>query len=408
MVETNTSVKRANGLLGLQFLSDFGDQITTGLLALCLLDITQSTGQVGFVYMITTLGYVLFTLVGGILGDRLSRRKILFGCDLGRGLTVLLMIVAIEHKSIMLIYITSFLLSILGSLHRPVKFAAWAESIPNAHLERYNSLSELSTQVSYVIGPLVASFLLLREWTNVGFSIDALTFFVCAISFTAIISERKRSPQLTQKGNRDLLKGFKLIGSSSEMMKYISYDAVQMIGYGAFNSTFLVLAQRDFGWTKVEYSYHLSIVALCTTLGALCGATRYVAKITSLTKLIGCAVISGSLLLTMLSVQSFPLSSVLFGMCDFLAIITIAVTRTKAQLIAKQDYPDHIVSIIAARSIVIKGATLLGATSCLLIDDLMSLDSTLTVFAFPVLLSFVPLLIVRRREVAVASLSQAS
>lgn len=177
MIRNETeSVGKSNIMLGLQFLSDFGDQITSALLALIMLDITQSTGKVGFVYIFTTLGFVLFTLVGGMLGDALSRRNIICLADIGRGLVVLLLIIATVKKSIALIYIASFLLSILGSIHGPVKISIWAESIPANSLERYNSLSELSVQSSAIFGPLIASFFILINWENFGFFIDALTF----------------------------------------------------------------------------------------------------------------------------------------------------------------------------------------------------------------------------------------
>src|SRR5262245_52997701 len=100
----NDSTYQAKILLGLQSLSDFGDQITHGLLALCLLDITKSTSKVGLVYFITTLGYLLFTLLGGILGDRISKRNILFLSDLGRGFVVIFIIFALKEQSIILIY----------------------------------------------------------------------------------------------------------------------------------------------------------------------------------------------------------------------------------------------------------------------------------------------------------------
>ncbi len=257
-------LNKANSLLGLQFLSDFGDQITTALLAAYLLDITQSATQVGLVYFITTLGYIVFTLIGGFIGDLFSKRNILIYSDLGRGFVVLLMIIAISEKSIFLIYCTSFLLAILGSLHRPVKTSIWTECIPEQRLEKYNSLSEFSIQASTIVGPLIASFLIVKEWTSMGFAIDAITFFACAIAFASIVA-RSHKPQHEMpptSPRRDFLQGFKAIFSEPEMLKYVSYDAIQMLGFGAFNAMFLVLAQRDYGWTKAEYSYHLSILAI--------------------------------------------------------------------------------------------------------------------------------------------------
>lgn len=265
MTQEPKNNRKAVILLALQFLSDFGDQIANALLALCLLDITNSTAKVGSVYLVTTLGYVFFTFVGGILGDSLSRRKILISSDVARGFVVLLMIVALSQKSIALIYATSFFLSILDSLHRPVKLSAWTETIPTSKLEKYMSLSELSIQGSTIFGPLIASLFLFLNWKSIGFVFDALTFFVCAFVFGKIVTDKAKEP-VGRTEKRDFLKGFKIIGHEPEIHKFVAYDAIQMLGFGAFNATFLILAQRDFGWSKAIYSYHLSVVALITVV----------------------------------------------------------------------------------------------------------------------------------------------
>jgi DHA3 family macrolide efflux protein-like MFS transporter len=390
MEQQNQSISKANTLLGLQFLSDFGDQIIHALLAVCLLDITKSTGKVGFVYFITTAGYLLFTFVGGFIGDKLSRKNILFSSNMGKGMVVLLLILAVQEKSIMLIYATSFLLSILGSLNSPVRISIWAESIPSKLLERYNSLSELSVQASIVIGPLIASFFVVRELIGVGFAIDSLAFFMCAIIFSQVIANK--SPEKAPKtGQRSFLNGFRIIKEQPELYRYVSYDAIQMIGFGAFNATFLVLAQRDFGWSKLDYSYHLSIAAGFTVLGALIGATNFAARMNHVNKLIACGVISAVSLWAAIRIQAFPMSSILVGICNSLAVLTMAVTRTKVQLFSKEFFPENLSSIIASRAIIIKGATLFGTGACLLIDDFISLENTLTLFIIPIALSIVPM-----------------
>lgn len=389
-VDSSVSIKKANTLLGTQFLADFGDQITSVLLALCLLDISKSTKEVGLVYFITTVGYVVFTLAGGLLGDRLSKRNVLFCSDIGRGLTVLILILAVREKSILLIYAVSFLFSFLGSLHRPVKVSIWAESIPTSFLERYNSLSELSVQTSTVLVPLIAAFFVEHALTTVGFSIDAGVYFTCAIIFARIVSSKSNPLSAVSDQKRDFLVGFKLIAKRAELSKYISYDAIQMIGYGAFNATFLVLAQRDFAWSKAHYSYHLSIVALFTVTGALLGATRYMQQVNPSHKLIFCALTSALAIFVALKIHTFPLSSLLVGICDGLTVLTMAVTRTKVQLMAKNTYPDFLSSIIAARYVTIKAATLLGTGTCLLMGDFISLKATLEFFAIFIALSAVP------------------
>lgn len=389
----NRAPDRGQILLGLQFLSDFGDQITTALLATCLLDITQSEGKVGFIYFVTTLGAIVFTLAGGFFGDQLSKRNILVYCDIGRGFIVLLMIIALQERSIFLIYCTSFLLAILGSLNRPVKASIWAQSISEKKLERYNSLSEFSVQGTAIVGPLIASFFIVKNWIGLGFVLDAITFFICAVVF-ALIFARQTSPRepVEHDSSKNFIKGFSTIFSDRDIFKYVFYDAIQMIGFGAFNAMFVVLAQRNFGWTKAEYSYHLSIVAVFTTIGAFFGAMKYVAKIDHIIKLRTCALACALALAGALHLQSFPFCSLLIGLCDGLSVLTIAITKTRVQIIAKNYYPARLTSIIAARFIIIKIATLFGTGACLVVNTWLDLKIALAIFLLPIGLSILPLL----------------
>ena len=177
--------------------------------------------------------------------------------------------------------------------------------------------------------------------------------------------------------------------------------------FGAFNATFLVLAQRDFGWSKADYSYHLTIVALFTTIGALVGATRWASKIDPVAKLAVCALISATALIAALKFHSFPLCSIFIGICDGIIVLTMAVSRTKVQLIAKLFYPEQLSSILASRSIIIKAATLLGTGACLLMENFLSLEVTLNLFVLPIALSFVPIFFGEPKGIPAAAIPQA-
>src|SRR5690606_3493061 len=153
-----------------------------------------------------------------------------------------------------------------------------------------------------------------------GFFVDALTFFTCALVFSRIALQTQEGAEKTIK--RDLLQGIKLIFHTTTIKKYIAYDAFQMLGFGAFNATFLVLAQRDFGFSKSQYSAHLTIVALLTAIGALLGATRKIEQINPTTKLTACAIFSGLALYIAIAMHSFPMSSFFVGICDALIVLT--------------------------------------------------------------------------------------
>ncbi len=240
--------------------------------------------------------------------------------------------------------------------------------MPARKLERYNNFSELSVQISTIIGPLVASAFIAYTFLGTGFVIDAMSFFICATVFAAIVAKQStRSANEQSQPQRNMFEGFKLIIRHPTLRNFIAYDALQMIGYGAFNATFLVLAQRDLQWSKFEFSWHLSIIAAFTALGAMLGASRFAEKFTTQTKLLWFAIITGCCLWGVLVLGTFPMSSILFGIGDALCVMTVAITRTQVQLKARTDHPNFLASILAARMIIIKFATLFGTGACLLL-----------------------------------------
>lgn len=384
------SDRAARTLLGLQAVSDFGDQISAALIALLVIDITKSTSKVGLVYLLSTFGFVFFTLLGGYLGDRISKRLLLSCADLGRGFVVLAMIFALFMKSLLLIYAASFFLSLLGSIHRPVKLSLWAASLPRHRHELYNSLSEVSTHTSVIAGPLIAAILIARDFANFGFVLDALTFFICALTFYVVVGEHKPATNVPH-AKSDVLIGFKHIFRSTELGKYISIDAIQMITHGAFNATLLVLLQRDYGFSKTQFSIHLSLAAAFAVAGALLGFSKHFVKINSTTKIIVCNFVVALSYALILVVKTFPLASIFFGICNAAAVITMVVTKTKVQLYASQNFPEALTSILAARSILIKGATLFGTALCLVVDHFSNLEFTLWLLLAPLAFAVLPL-----------------
>lgn len=378
-------------ILGLQIISDLGDQITAALLALSIIDITKSTTKVGLVYFISTIGFVLFTFLGGYLGDRVGKRQILFYADFCRGFVVLCMIAALSMKSLALIYLASFFLSMLGSLHRPIRLSLWASSVPKNRHELFNCFSELSTHTSLIMGPLIASFLLANGYVNWGFAIDAMTFFLCAFTFLAIVSDSSAAPQKVRT-NSDLFIGFKLIFRDQELGKYVSFDAIQMFTHGAFNATLIVLLQRDFLWSKSAYSYHLSIAAAFAVAGAALGLWKSFSCLSAAIKLAGCNIATALSLALMLHYKTFPLASIFFGICNTAAVVIMVVGKTKVQMHASNAYHESLTSILAARSILIKAATLLGTASCLIIERFTGLEFSLWLFLTPLALGFLPIL----------------
>jgi MFS family permease len=72
-------------LIGARLISQIGNQATTAVLAFATLAIGGGAGGVGLVLGAEAFSLALFLVIGGVLGDRFSRRRIMIPADLGPG-----------------------------------------------------------------------------------------------------------------------------------------------------------------------------------------------------------------------------------------------------------------------------------------------------------------------------------
>src|SRR5262249_44290627 len=75
------------------FLSELGDWLFRVSIPIFLYQSTGSALVMSASYAVTYLPYLIVTPVGGVLADRLERRRLLVGGDLGAGLLMALLIV---------------------------------------------------------------------------------------------------------------------------------------------------------------------------------------------------------------------------------------------------------------------------------------------------------------------------
>ncbi len=180
-----------------QFLSQIGDSMFRIALAWQVLMLTGSALAMGTVLVANILPSVLFSLLGGAFADRLPRRLILLVSDSGRGVIVAL--VALLAYLHLLQFWHLLMLSALFGIAESFFFPAYQAMIPQLvetdSLQPANSLLQLGSLVSRVIGPTLALVCLVTIGTAGAFAGDALSFLLSVISLLAIGSLAVASPK---------------------------------------------------------------------------------------------------------------------------------------------------------------------------------------------------------------------
>lgn len=177
-------------------LSQAGDSIYYIALLWLVLEKTGSSEITGIFGSLNFLPYIIFTIPGGILADRFSKKIIMLSSDFSRFLLVFFIyfLLSKEYFSLILIGIITFSIESFSAFFYPSRDALIPHLVEKEKLSHANGLIQVSWQLASLLGPALAGVLLNYLRIIDLFSIDAMTFL---LSFLLIffIKKEKFSPE---------------------------------------------------------------------------------------------------------------------------------------------------------------------------------------------------------------------
>ena len=167
-----------------QTISQFGDEITQLALPLvAILTLEATPLQIGLLGTFQFLPFILLTIPAGVWVDRMRRKPILIGADIGRAVLLTSIPVAFlgGWLSIPQLYIVAFAVGCLEVFFDIAYQSYLPAVVERDQLVEGNSKLELSSSASMVIGPGIAGFLV--ELVRAPFAIvfDALSYLGAVI-----------------------------------------------------------------------------------------------------------------------------------------------------------------------------------------------------------------------------------
>lgn len=130
----------------------------------------------------------VFTLAGGVFADRYGPRALMLVTDAWRLLTVtaLAVLTLTTTPPLWLIATLAASLGVGGGLFYPASVAMIPHLVPGEDLQAANSFDQMGMQLSNLLGPSGAGFILAATRVAFGFVIDAVSFAASLLSLAAI------------------------------------------------------------------------------------------------------------------------------------------------------------------------------------------------------------------------------
>jgi predicted MFS family arabinose efflux permease len=171
-----------------QAISLLGDGIVPVALAFAVLEIDDSPSALGLVLAARVLPMVILLLAGGVVADRVSRRRVMIVADLARtasqGLTAALVLGGVAE-----VWMLAVLAAAGGgatAFFEPASTGLVPMTVDSGRLQQANALLGLSRAAGSIAGPAIAGVLVATVGPGAALAVDAATFGVSAAFLAAV------------------------------------------------------------------------------------------------------------------------------------------------------------------------------------------------------------------------------
>jgi len=310
--------------------------------------LTGSAFLLGFDGFLSTGPMLLFSLFGGVVADRMARKKIMMGSQIAQGTFALVLAVLIWTHSVKIwhVFLLSFLTGSAQSFSGPAYISLLPllvkrEDVPNAV-----AMNSMQFNLARVIGPLLAGIALARWGAVACFTINGVSFIFVIIALMLIRSPRTlRGDDEPQHGILDDMKeGFRFVAHRPKLL---------MLTFLAFAGTFIgmplvtflpVVAKSIFAIGAKGYAWMMTTYGLGSVTGALLiAATAHFARKGKLA--LALQFVFACLLVAFAFSRSFALSLLLLFLSGMCVVGVIALYSSLVQLTTSDEMRGRVMSI---------------------------------------------------------------
>lgn len=168
-----------------QFVSLVGSWMQVVTQGWLVLELSNSPFQVGLVTALEALPILLLTLYGGVLADRVDKRRALMYLQVGMLLEslVLTVLTATGHISVVSIGVLATVLGICTAFEVPIRQAFMMEMVGRDDLVNAIALNSSIFNVTRIVGPVIAGGLLATVGSTACFAVNTLSFLAVIVAF---------------------------------------------------------------------------------------------------------------------------------------------------------------------------------------------------------------------------------
>jgi len=329
-----------------QLVSVSGTWMQTTAQAWLVLKMTNSPLALGTVTMLQFLPVTLLTLFGGVLADRLPKRKVVFCTQMVAALQALLLAVLVLTNTVQLwqIYALALLLGVVNAFDNPTRQAFVVELVGREHLQNAIALNSSLFNSARVIGPAIGGIVITAVGIGQAFLFNGLSFIPLIVGLLFLRPGQFYVVPQPQRGNifRQLGAGVRYAAGTPEVLLILMTMAVM----GTFGYNFSTILPLIAKYVLHAGAFGLGILTSALGVGSLIAALGVAsARRTSHAVLLGAAALFSVVLLLVGLSPWLPLTLALLVLLGAASIVFSASANTRLQLTAPPELRGRVMSL---------------------------------------------------------------
>jgi MFS family permease len=257
-----------------QLISTTGTWMQSIAQAWLVLQITGSGVALGVTVALQFLPVLLVGAWGGLVADRVDKRRLLVGTQAAAGVLALVLgtVTALGVVQLWMIYVLALGLGAVNALDNPARRAFVVEMVGAEHVSNAVSLSSAMFMAARVIGPAIAGLVIAGFGVSWCFFANGVSYSAAVIAFLAMRENEFFAVEPVPKRKGQLREGLRYAWSTPALRLVLVLTAV--IGTLAFNFQVVLplLAKQTFSGGADTLGVLYASMSIGSVIGALVSA----------------------------------------------------------------------------------------------------------------------------------------
>jgi MFS family permease len=309
-----------------------------------VLTITHSATALGIVVALQTLPVLLLGPYGGVVADRVDKRRLMVCLQTLMGVQALVLGLLTVTGAVRLWQIGALavLLGLNNAFENPARQSFMLEMVGAAHLRNAVSLNSVLVNVARTVGPAVGGVLIATVGTGVCFLFNAASFVAVVTSLLTLDRTALQPSPPAGRAPGQLREGLRYIARNPDLSApLLMMAAVGCLAY-EFQVSLPVMAREGLHVGAAGYGFMTAAMGVGAIAGGLLVAAR---GRTGLPTLVAAAAGFGVVLTAAALAPSLPLELLALALVGWASISFMATGNSTLQLAAEPTMRGRVMSL---------------------------------------------------------------